>query len=131
MVDIDAVGAYDYSASLSGASDREEQVFAQALAEMFAPVRNPRYILLPGLRHLPRKTFFAQNVPQVIAARREYVDMLLRALHDNGLHMRVLYVRNREGRAILLKARKYAANNRGAGKVDQRRYLKARRVYGG
>lgn len=129
-VDVDSDDQYTYRASLSGASDREEQVFAQALTEMYAPVRNPRYILIPALRHLPWKTFFAQNVPQVIGSKREHVDIFVDALKTNGVHMHALYVRSVEGRAYLLKARKHAASNRGAGTVDQRRYMTARRVYG-
>jgi superfamily II DNA or RNA helicase len=93
-----------WSFHLSGGTFYEQSVFTDSLREILAPIENPRYLITRGQG---RKTDF-HAVPTVLATHKE------KALVFSGLWNRrvavgeLIYTRNREGRALLLKARALA-----------------------
>lgn len=111
------------------ASSHDEQTIMTAISELYSPVRNPRYLLLPNTRLLPARIFMAQNVPKVLAGHKDDVEAFVRALGANGLRMEAVFVRSVEGRQQLLRARKYAATDRAVFAHEKRRTLIASSVY--
>ncbi|WP_371174234.1 DEAD/DEAH box helicase family protein [Buchananella felis] len=128
-VRVSPVGAdYELTVHLSGASLREQEVFAGAVAELFAPVRTARYLLVPAHSALLLGPVLVQNVPSVLAARRENVDLFLTELARRGLRMRAHYTRNEQGRVLLTRARRAAAVNLAASLTRTKRVLTADRL---
>ena len=87
---------------VEGVTSYEEKVFLDALQEMFDPIEDPRYLIVP-------KTIARQNdflvVPQIIGRHREYVDCFAEAWRRLIGPAKIVYTRNVEGRGILLHAR--------------------------
>ncbi|EEH63500.1 type III restriction enzyme, res subunit [Gleimia coleocanis DSM 15436] len=118
--------------SLLNASGRETQIFVQAMTELYAPVKNPRYLLLPAQnpwlqKILLYRLFLVQNVPTVFAVNKTNVGVFKTALAEQGLKSEALFTRQGEGRKELLKARRYAASNLGSALTEEgRKMLKVR-----
>ncbi len=115
--------------SLTGASVREQQVFTEAVAELCAPTRAPRYLLVPSGMYRLGQIFLAQNVPSVIATNRAHVDRFVAELAKVGLKMEAVYTRNEEGRSALVTARQMSASNIATIFAGTRRVLSADRLY--
>ncbi|MDO4791333.1 MAG: DEAD/DEAH box helicase family protein [Buchananella hordeovulneris] len=107
--------AFELSVSLSTASLRDQEVFADAVAELFAPVRSPRYLLVPAWAGLLGRNVLVQNVPQAVGVNRTLVDVFVDQLKARGLPVRAHYTRSEQGRAHLLRARSLAAVNHAQG----------------
>lgn len=130
LVSVVQQGDIGCAVQLLGASDAEQRTFATAVYELNGVVRNPRYVLIPDVFGLPKKVFFAQNVPSVLAANKEQVEVFVRHLRRHGVRMKAEYVRSVRGRELLLAARRHAANNRGASARRKRQILTATKIYG-
>lgn len=130
MVSVSEGGNQGCEIQLIGASDAEQRLFINAVSELNAVVRNPRYILLPDVMGLGWKAFFAQNVPRVLSANKEQVDILIRHMRANGVRVKAVYVRSEEGRKRLREARSQAANNWGASNRERKQVLSATTIYG-
>lgn len=111
------------SVRLDGASPEEAAIFIQAYREMFAPIRNPRYLILrlddrlpewlaggfwkrlrawipPALR---RPVYYP--VPQPLATQRPYAEAFARAWQRYVGDGQLIYTRSPEGRRHLYRAR--------------------------
>lgn len=91
------------AAYLKGGSTRDKTLFASCLAELFAPIDNPRYLLIPRAgRRIGNDTF---PVPEIFGKRKEDVQLFARCMEKYLGGCRAVYTRVPEGRRILLKAR--------------------------
>lgn len=108
----DGVGV---ACQLRGATLREQSVFLQCLRELFAPVDNPRYLLL-------RKTFLFRVVrrvyhpaPCLLGGRKEWAMALHRAWQRFVGPTKLIYTRTSAGRRLLLIARVQSSLQRAEG----------------
>ena len=101
---------------LKGGEARERELFAQCVEEFFAPMENQRYIL--RLKKGGRGIFRYFCVPAVFSKRREDGELFLRNVEDTIGKAELIYTRNPEGRAELLKARAMSWANISAGVSD-------------
>ena len=111
-----------FSAWLQGGTDREKHVYADALAEMLAPVENQRYLLCHGGRKDRAKEFFC--VPAVFAGTKEKAGLFQRELTPYIGRFRLVYTRSAEGRRQLLYARARAFSNRNERCLDRKRQMR-------
>ncbi len=90
--------------SLKNASVHEQNLFAQAAAELFSPIRNPRFLLigrgLPGFRYA-----CSLACPSAIGEDKKLAGILAARLKKNMGRMEVVYTRTEKGRALILKCR--------------------------
>ncbi|MRI00978.1 DEAD/DEAH box helicase [Kriegella sp. EG-1] len=91
---------------LKGASNAESSLFVNLLAEILAPVENPRYLLVYKhwlKRHWNVRTYYV--VPQLYGRRKEDAQLFRECWKKHVDASKLLYTRSVEGRKSLLKAR--------------------------
>ena len=90
---------------LQGGTFYETSLFADAFAEMLAPIENPRYLLTREAKFLwaLRRDYHA--VPALLGSRKELVEPLHEAWTRRLGESPLVYTRTGEGRRILLRAR--------------------------
>ena len=112
-----------YTVELDYASPQDAATFIQAFGELFAPVRNQRYLILRTDKRLPsrlntllwramrllvpppqRKPAY-HPVPAILATHRKYANALARAWERYVGGGQLVYTRSPEGRRILYHAR--------------------------
>jgi len=94
---------------LEGASTFEKAQFVDALAELFDPIDNPRYLLIRRSRlmgFITRRDYHA--VPSALGRKKDYAQFFKWAWGHYVGRAQLLYTRNTEGRQALLKARGHA-----------------------
>ena len=93
------------SLSLRGASVHDQNVFQTAIAELFSPIENPRYLLVAktGLGRYRYDRAFA--CPAVLGKNRESVELLAANLKKTAGRFVPVYTRTEEGRRTLQKCR--------------------------
>ena len=106
IVDASARGApHQVCLSLHGASVHDQNVFQTAVAELFSPIDDPRYVLVwrsPGGLRYDR----AFACPAAIGKKREYVELLAANLKKTAGRFTPVYTRTEEGRRTLQKCRR-------------------------
>ncbi len=95
---------------LKGASMREKEIFAQTMAEFFAPIENQRYILKASHKVKDQTEFFA--VPSMFEKRKADAESFLRHIQKSLGKYDLIYTRSVQGRPILLEARIKALGNK-------------------
>jgi superfamily II DNA or RNA helicase len=90
---------------LEGGTTYERSLFLDALHELLAPIDNPRYLLVRKSRlgWLARRDYHA--VPATLGRRKEHAEHLARMWARHVGPVDLVYTRNEEGRAALLRAR--------------------------
>ena len=99
-------------AELVNASVRDQNLFHNAISDMFSPIRNPRYICIPVL--LGFKSYWrAMACPEILGAKKEYAEKLAQNLKQMTGKLRVIYTRTEGGRRLILKCRRrsYISHN--------------------
>jgi hypothetical protein len=102
-----------YRLYLDNCNHDEQLAFQKAVAEMFSPIRNPRYILVRGnwFRRLMWKWSF--SCPSVIAKSDVWVKVFEKYIRRSIGSMKFQYTRRDPGRKYLIFARnKSYLNNR-------------------
>lgn len=115
-------GEIGATVQLENATLAEEIIFAQAIEEVSLPPRNPRYLVVPKYRLGIALPVFAQAVPNVFSRNRQSVENYVQALNQAGMALKAVYARNSEGRAILVKARRFALSHLIKGMVKTHRW---------
>ena len=100
-------GGVAVSVELLNASLHDQALFHAALRDMFSPIRNPRYILIPE-RFGVFSYYRAMACPEILAARGEYAEGLARNLRRTTGRLNAVYTRTERGRRFLLRCRKSA-----------------------
>ena len=111
-----------FCAWLSGGTDREKNVYSDALAQMLAPVDNQRYLLCYGGNAQQAKEYFC--VPDLFAGSREKAEIFRGELIPYIGRFRLVYTRNADGRKILLHARAKAFANSNLYRSDRKKSVK-------
>lgn len=91
---------------LKGASNAESSLFVNLLAEILAPVENPRYLLV--YRHWIKRHWGLRNyyvVPMQFGKRKEDAHLFHKCWKSHVDSSKLLYTRSIAGRKELLKAR--------------------------
>ena len=94
------------SLSLRGASVHDQNVFQTAVAELFSPIEDPRYVLVArtGLGRYRYDRVFA--CPAVLGKNRESVELLAANLKKAVCRFTPVYTRTEEGRRTLRNCRR-------------------------
>lgn len=91
---------------LKGATNAESSLFVSLLAEVLAPVENPRYLLV--YKHWIKKHWGLRNyyvVPMQMGKRKEDAQLFHQCWKKHVDGSKLLYTRSKNGRKELLKAR--------------------------
>ncbi len=108
---LDVVGDEVYiRLQLKEASRYEQNLFNEAINEMFSPIDNPRYLLIlcKKGRYNYERTY---SCPSVLGKKKVMVDLFAENLVDKVGTFKVVYTRSDEGRALILKCRKRSILN--------------------
>ncbi|KZN38462.1 hypothetical protein N480_12480 [Pseudoalteromonas luteoviolacea S2607] len=91
--------------ALTGGTFYESSLFADTVAEVLAPIDNPRYLVVREGAFLgwARKDYHA--VPNVIGVKKEYAEIFVRAWIKYVGSAELIYTRHAMGRESLLKAK--------------------------
>lgn len=95
--------------SITNATQREKQVFAEAMKEMLSYIDNPRYVLIKKRSFLRYIQSFA--CPSVIGSKKEYAEQLAGHLKRVSGAFACVYTRSEQGRRELLKCRRQSYIN--------------------
>lgn len=95
--------------SITNATQREKQVFAEAMKEMLSYIDNPRYVLIKKRSFLRYIQSYA--CPSVIGIKKEYAAMLAAHLKRVSGAYACVYTRSEQGRRELLKCRRQSYIN--------------------
>ncbi|HQE83259.1 MAG TPA: DEAD/DEAH box helicase family protein [Candidatus Hydrogenedentes bacterium] len=93
---------------LAGATYYEQSVFSDALNEILGPIENPRYLITR--RRGLKKDYHA--VPIILGMNKDRASIFHRRWNRRVAKGNLIYTRNPEGRAFLLKARARAFSSR-------------------
>ena len=92
-------------AELINASVHDQNLFHDAIIDMFSPIRNPRYVCLPVV--LGIKSYWrAMACPEILGAKKEYAEKLIHNLKRLTGKLCVVYTRTEKGRRLILKCRR-------------------------
>lgn len=91
--------------SLSGCTFYESSLFADCLAEILAPIDNPRYLVLREGKFLGISRDDYHAVPLKFAVKKELAQIFYKSWQKNVCLSELIYTRTEEGRRKLLKAK--------------------------
>jgi hypothetical protein len=100
---------------LAGATYYEQCVFSDALNEILGPIENPRYLITR--RRGLRKDY--HSVPTVLGINKDRASAFHRRWNRRVAKGNLIYTRNPQGRAFLLKARARAFSSRFQRKTER------------
>ena len=95
----------EFLVSLKGSTFYESSLFSDCLAEILAPIENPRYIVLREGKFLGSARDDYHAVPMKLAAKKEYAQIFYNAWCKHVSLSELIYTRTPEGRKRLLKAK--------------------------
>ena len=96
--------------SLKEASRFEQNLFNEAINEMFSPIDNPRYLLILEKKgHLKYEQSY--SCPSILGKKKAMVDLFATNLIGKVGTFKVIYTRSDEGRNLILKCRKRSILN--------------------
>jgi superfamily II DNA or RNA helicase len=104
---------------LAGGSFHEASLFADALAEVLAPIEQPRYLITRRGRFLGRDRIDHHAVPAVLCTKKEFAETFARAWMRELGPCRLIYTRSDTGRETLLQARVRAFSHHEAERVHR------------
>lgn len=107
---------------LRGGTEREKDVFAQCMYEMFAPVDNQRYLCV-AKHNVPRLCKY-YCIPEIFGRKKEAAYLFLSCISKTIGAYDLIYTRNGEGRRILLEARIQSFANKNEQCVETRKRIK-------
>lgn len=95
------------TAKLEKASLRSQKLFSGALEELYSPIENQRYVILP------RKKFCynfrgALACPEAFGSKREFAEIFAKNLKKSLGNVDMIYTRGEKGKALLRKCRRNA-----------------------
>lgn len=108
---------------LSGGTEREKDVFAQCVTEMFGVVDNQRY-LLKAKTHVPKLCKY-YCVPELFGKKKEDAQLFTESMARYIGPYELIYTRSGEGRKVLLEARIHSFSNKNERCVDKRKKVKS------
>lgn len=108
---------------LRGGTEREKNVFAQCICEMFGAVDNQRY-LLKAKRHVSKLCKY-YCVPELFGRKKEDAELFRECIAKYIGPYELIYTRNGEGRSVLLDARVHSFANKNERVVDKRKKVKS------
>ena len=91
--------------SLQGSTFYESSLFSDCLAEILAPIQNPRYIVLREGKLLGTQRDDYHAVPLKLAVKKEFAQIFYKAWCKHVSLSELIYTRTPEGRKRLLKAK--------------------------
>ncbi|WP_100914848.1 DEAD/DEAH box helicase family protein [Pseudoalteromonas spongiae] len=110
MLDIKTSQGYDGSLTiaLTGGTFYESSLFADCMAEVLAPIDNPRYLVVRegDFAGFARKDYHA--VPTCVGVKKQFAESYVVAWNKYVGSADLIYTRNFEGRKSLLKAKMHA-----------------------
>lgn len=97
--------------SLTGASEREKKVFIKAVSELFAPIDDPRYVIIStkklfGSERPDYKKCYA--CPSVIGVNKETAAILQKNLKAPAGTFALVFTKNDNGKKVLAECKKNA-----------------------
>jgi superfamily II DNA or RNA helicase len=98
-------GEGKFLVSLKGSTFYESSLFSDCLAEILAPIENPRYIVLREGKFLGTRRDDYHAVPMKLAAKKEYAQIFYKAWCKHVSLSELIYTRTPDGRKRLLKAK--------------------------
>ena len=108
------------SIALTGASLFDQELFADALAELFGPIDNPRYLLVRQTsRRLGARVDY-HAVPEILATKQARAQSFSEAWQRRVGPASLLNTRTTEGRKLLLQARARAFSAALANRTERR-----------
>ncbi len=108
---------------LQGGTEREKDVFAQCIYEMFGVVDNQRYLLKAKKRVSKLCKYYC--VPELFGRKKEDAELFTQSIAKYIGPYELIYTRNGEGRKILLEARIHSFANKNERCVDKRKKVKS------
>ena len=96
--------------SLKEASRYEQNLFNEAINEMFSPIDNPRYLLILE-KNSRLKYAQSYSCPSILGKKKAMVDLFATNLIGKVGTFKVVYTRSDEGRNLILKCRKRSVLN--------------------
>ncbi len=94
-----------YYLSLLGATFYESALFSDCLAEILAPIDNPRYLIVREGKFLGSTRIDYHAVPMKFAVKKEYAQVFYKSWQKNVSLSELIYTRTEVGRKRLLKAK--------------------------
>ncbi|MEL6822158.1 MAG: hypothetical protein AAFP70_10375, partial [Calditrichota bacterium] len=91
--------------SVKGATTHEESIFLEAFAELYDPVKDPRYILTRTVSTLQGRKTYYHSLPTLLARNKRYASYFEKRWNQYVGEANVLYTKSLEGMKALLKAR--------------------------
>lgn len=107
FLDVKTSEAYDGSLiiALTGGTFYESSLFADNIAEILAPIDNPRYLVVREGDFLGHARTDYHAVPTCIGVKKEFAEIFVVAWSEYVGSAELIYTRGHQGRASLLKAK--------------------------
>ncbi|MCH5160819.1 MAG: DEAD/DEAH box helicase family protein [Clostridiales bacterium] len=103
----DDEGLY-FLTELLNASVHDQNLFHQAIKELFSPIENPRYLLIPRGKFGRYRYRYALACPEALGSKNEYAKCLAKHLQKSMGNIETVYTRTEQGRKLILTCRKHS-----------------------
>lgn len=98
---------------IRNASAHDNERFGAAIAEMLTAIDNPRYVMIKKHRFLPKMSYtHSYACPSIIGSNKERAQVLAKKLKKHIGNFVLVFTRNPDGRAHLVKSKQKAYLNR-------------------
>lgn len=108
---------------LKGGTEREKDVFAQVIYEMFGAVDNQRYILKSKRKVSKLCKYYC--VPELFGKKKEDAQLFVNNVAKYIGPYELIYTKNGEGKKTLLEARIHSFTNKNVSCVEKRKRVKS------
>lgn len=108
---------------LKGGTEREKDVFAQAIYEMFGTVDNQRYLLKAKRKVSKLCKYYC--VPELFGKKKEDAQMFMACIAKYIGPYELIYTKNGEGKKALLEGRIHSFTNKNVNCVEKRKRVKS------
>ena len=101
----DDEGLY-FITELLSASVHDQNLFHEAIKELFSPIENPRYLLIPRRKSGKFLYRYSLACPEILGTRSEYAECLAEKLKRSMGNIEPVYTRTEKGRKLIMTCRK-------------------------
>jgi len=113
---------FEITIGIRNCSNYEKNLFFNAVAVLFNPIENPRYLLIKGGVFLDYKTSFA--VPDVFADNQSHAEAFAQNMSRRLMGFGAYYTRSAEGRKLLNRCRRSAFISKNYAQIHGKKKLK-------
>lgn len=127
-VHVEDLGEVGFAMQLRNASVHDQNIFNEAIGELFSPIENPRYLIIKTNTWGGYNYRYSFACPTVLGKNKECAEVLRKRLKRCLGNVAMVYTRQQEGRRLIILCRKksYLTKNERLNTTRRKKYVVSR-----